>query len=70
MSSVMDPGQAPRREDIVSWIGEFSYIFTSGLFDMDDIGLFEDSDCHSLQESPEVQVVVRDVKSNNIICCI
>lgn len=64
MSTTMDLNKALQREDIVPWIGEFSYIFSSGLFDLEESQLPGGKENYPLQEPPKVEAVVRDIKSN------
>lgn len=53
----MDPNEALPREDIVSWIEEFSYIYSSDLFDFDDIQVSGDNKCPSWKGPPKDDVV-------------
>lgn len=62
MSTAMNPNEALPCEDIVSWIEEFSYIYSSGLFGSDDVLISGDNECPSLQEQSKVDV--RNIKSN------
>lgn len=56
-STAMDSKMALQQEDIVSWIEEFSYIYSSGLFDLDDIQLSEENECHSGKAPSEDDLV-------------